>query len=202
MITHPNRLARLTSLAAVAALVCSPFLCTCSSADACTPGHTAGVDLSNWNEWAFGYDGRAVVQTFFAEDTIISAMTVWRSYGEYGSYNGIHLMLGATDSTGMPVTAQILFDGPVLKVVGGGVNPVEYRYEFNPPIVVPRRDTFAVYFISNPCGDTFNLYRLLTCTRVGHSGEHGVAGAPAGYAPFRSTARPRISASSSSSAIP
>ena len=122
------------------------------------PNRSIGVDLFEWDDSAFGYDGRAVVQTFFAEDTLISAITIWRSYGEDSSYNGIHLMIGETDSTGMPVTSEILYNGPVLKVFGDGANPIEYRYEFNPPIAVPRRDTFAVYFISNPCDGTLNLY--------------------------------------------
>jgi hypothetical protein len=45
---------------------------------------------------------RAVVQTFYAEDTLISALTVWRSSYEYANYNSIYLYFGETDSTGMP----------------------------------------------------------------------------------------------------
>jgi hypothetical protein len=128
-------------------------------ADTCASGHSIGVDISEWDEWAFGYLGRAVVQTFFAEDTLISAITVWRQSSENLNFNGIYIYVGETDSTGMPLTDHILAQGPTLQRLGDGVSPAEYRYVFDPPLAVPRRDTLAAYFVSNPCGDTFNLFR-------------------------------------------
>lgn len=140
------------------ALLGPMFVAAPAAAQPCAANRSIGVDISEWDEWAFGYLGRAVVQTFFAEDTLISSLTVWRSYYEYGDYNGLYLYFGETDSTGMPLTDRIFAQWPALKVLGDGVTPTEYRYEFNPPIAVPRRDTFAVYFVSEPCGDTFNIY--------------------------------------------
>jgi hypothetical protein len=171
MISYPSSLARSASIVAVAALMCLPFSWARGSADPCAPNRTAGVDISEWDDAAYGYFGRAVVQTFFAEDTLITAITVWRVATENNYFDGIYVYVGETDSTGMPLTDHILARGSTLDKLGDGISPAAYRYEFSPPLAVPRGDTIAAYFVSEPCDNSFNLYMAKDTQYTGGSSE-------------------------------
>jgi len=161
-------MASLIGLASLLAGVVAPV--PAATSGSCSTGRSVGVDISQWDEWAFGYHGRAVVQTFLADDTLISALTFWRSVNEDSAYFSLHLLIGETDSTGMPRTDRILVDWPnLLRVDGDGISPTEYRVEFNPPIALARRDTFAIYFVSDPCDGWFNLYMAQNAPYAGGS---------------------------------
>lgn len=130
-----------------------------ASADACAAGSSVGVDISKWDDSAFGWRGQGIVQTFFAEDTLITSLTFWRSVYEDSAYFSLHFFISETDSAGTPRPDRLLLAWPYeIRQDGDGVSPTEYRIVFDPPIALARRDTFAMYFVSHPCDGWFNLY--------------------------------------------
>jgi hypothetical protein len=172
MNAYRKLLALLASIIVTATLSAAPFAVTHAYGDPCTATRSVGVDIVERTTTAGAFLGKSVVQTFFAEDTLIGAITMWRANSQ--PVNGIRLEIDETDSTGMPLTDRPLLVWPVVLTMpadstADSTSPTEYRYEFNPPFAVPRRDTFAVNFISDPCIDIFDLHVAKDTPSVGGS---------------------------------
>ena len=132
---------------------------TMSSAQTCPVARTVAVEIDQSAGGIGGYWGRAVGQTFFAEGLAIGAFTVWRWPTQDTTFASIHLYIMETDSTGRPRPDRLIVSWPQsLNRFGDGVNPIEYRFEFDPPIVLARRDTYAVFLASDPCYGWFDVY--------------------------------------------
>jgi hypothetical protein len=101
--------------------------------------------------------GEGPGQTFVAEDTLISAITVWRHPVETPNPAEMKLWITELDSTGRPRASRIVFEGPVLQVShGDGIHPIAIRFELDPPAVLPHRGKFA-FFVQNQCYWFFDL---------------------------------------------
>jgi len=114
-------------------------------------------------EWGTGQGalalGEAVGQVFSAkEDTLISAITVWRWAGQDSNLAGWHLWIAKADSTGRPIPGSVLLDGPTLPGrYGDGITPTPFRFEFDPPFTLPGRGNYEFAINDSPCYGTIRL---------------------------------------------
>ena len=144
-------------------LVLACALTTISSvaccADSCT-SYSVGVDTSLATSGSASTLREAVGQTFYATDTLISAVTIWRIPAEVNWGSGARIFILPTDSTGTPTTPALLVGPAVFNPVGDGIHPIEMTYSFDPPYVLPSRGTYEVAFLAEPCsGDIAFLAR-------------------------------------------
>lgn len=96
--------------------------------------------------------GEAPGQTFYAEDTLITAITVWRIASQDTNRAPMKLWIVNCDSTGRPRNDQIVFDGPAIISMYG----VEVRFDLDPPAILPRRGRYA-FMVQNMCDYIFDL---------------------------------------------
>jgi hypothetical protein len=119
--------------------------------DPCSP-NSIGVDTSVAKGADFVNLGEAIGQTFTATDTVISCITFWRNAAVETSYTGFHLYVVGTDSTGEPVPAALVLNGPtVFNPYGDGSHAIPFRFVFNPPLLLPRSGTYEAAVQANPC---------------------------------------------------
>jgi hypothetical protein len=143
-----------------AATLCGLAVCLHTGASAvpsygdCVPV-VIGLDPSQANGSSGAVLGHGVGQTFAARDTLIHSLTVWRV--EPTSTIGVHLYIVGTDSTGRPDATKILQDGPTLNIYGDGTYPVEFKWTFDPPVVLPSRGEYAFFLFQDPCAIYFDI---------------------------------------------
>ena len=117
---------------------------------------SSGIDTSKATSHDGIYFGEAIGQTFFASDSLISSITVWRWAGEDTNYAGWHLYIADTDSLGRPNTNAIILDGPsIYNFFGDGIHHIPFRFVFDPPFALPHRGTFEFAVQAVPCSGTF-----------------------------------------------
>lgn len=144
--------------AVIVALVGSSLaqVATAQAAAGCSPT-TFLIDTTGSVRTIAAIWGEAPGQTFIAEDTLVTSITVWRWAVQSPNDAPMKLWITEVDSTGRPRNNRVVFEGPWLQVIyGDGVHPIEIRYELDPPAVLPRRGKFA-FFIQNPCSYFFDL---------------------------------------------
>jgi len=101
--------------------------------------------------------GEGPGETFVTNDTLVSAITVWRRAEQADNISGMKLWITEVDSTGRPLYYRVVFEGPVLEVrFGDGVHPVQIRFGLDPPAVLPHRGKFA-FSVQNQCDWFFDL---------------------------------------------
>jgi hypothetical protein len=96
--------------------------------------------------------GDAVGQTFFAEDTILTKLTVWR--WPFQTTIGVHLFITAVDTNRVPprpMTDSILLDGPTLTINTPPPALIELPFVIDPPLVLPRRGLYAFFLQNEGC---------------------------------------------------
>ena len=99
---------------------------------------TVGLDTSYYNTSLSVDLGFAVGQTFYAAQTEIAAITVWRIPDEANFTTPSRIFIMGLDSTGVPDVYNILQDGPALPwPQGDGVHATPLRFDFDPPVVLP-----------------------------------------------------------------
>ena len=115
----------------------------------------AGLDTTHSNFRGGPFLGQAYGQTFFAPDTLISSLTVWRSAGNQ-SVIGAKLYITDVDTTRTPPypnVHSIVLDGPVVHVYDsdppGQLIPM--RFSFDPPFALPRAGTYAFFLQAENC---------------------------------------------------
>jgi hypothetical protein len=106
-------------------------------------------------------DGEAPGETFVADDTLISSISVWRAAFEANDADPMKLWITEVDSSGLPLADRVVLDGPMIQATGDGVHPTEVRYSFSPPIALPRRGPYFLA-IQEPCYGYFDLLATLT----------------------------------------
>ena len=113
---------------------------------------TVGLDPSLWNTGRGTFFGRALGQTFFAPDTIITRITVWRPPNIIDVV-GAHLFVTTVDSTQRPVTQEILQDGPTIVVRDSDPPGQLIRMDFpiEPPLALPRPGLYAFFVQRENC---------------------------------------------------
>ena len=114
--------------------------------------------------------GEGLGQTFVADDTLIRSVVLWRIAGEDTNYVGMRLFVYETDSSSVypsgvvPNPNRRVLNGKTVVVpFGDGVHPVEFKWDFDPPLALPHRGTFAFFVFQDPCGlaylDVLTLYQ-------------------------------------------
>jgi len=136
---------------------------------------TIGVPVSLATRACYNTFGNAQGETFFADDTLISSITVWRWPGNITL--GLQLFIAGTrpvtTGTGyVPLTSPLLYSAPV---VSGGYSdslghPVPIRWVFDPPVALPRRGEY-VFWIQNDRCDAFDY--PIECYEGGDAYPHG-----------------------------
>jgi hypothetical protein len=133
----------------------------------------AGHDLSHGNSGAISYSGKSLAQVFFAPDTLISSVTVWRPASEQGFAAGMHLYLCGVDSTLRPLPAtDVLLNGPTLYLQVAGSAPAPVRFEFDPPFALPRVGHYALA-IKEEDPYCRNIMPLVVDTTMSYNEGHG-----------------------------
>jgi len=111
-----------------------------------------GIDTSQATSSASPLLGEAPGQTFFARDTLIHSLTVWRIASEDTNLFGMHLYITRADSTGKPLLDQIVLNGPTLyNPYGDGIHPVPFQWLFDPPLTLPGTGHYAFFLALSPC---------------------------------------------------
>ena len=125
---------------------------------------TVGLDPSIWNTGRGTFFGRALGQTFLAEDTVITRITVWRPPNIIDVV-GAHLFITTVDTaTQRPVTQGILQNGPTVVVRDSDPPGQLIRMDFviEPPLLLPGLGLYAFFLQREGCdsGET----RLIAST--------------------------------------
>lgn len=124
------------------------------------PCGLVAIELDPSQAGGFGgsYLGRCVGQSFFAPETLVTSLTVWRAAIQAGSVIGMHLFLTEADSSGSPFLDRIVLDGPTVFNLGGdGVTPTPFTWTFDPPVVLPRVGYYAFFLCQDPCHVYFDV---------------------------------------------
>jgi hypothetical protein len=104
--------------------------------------------------------GMSPGQTFVATDTVLSAITVWRRAIPNPNPSEMRMVVTEVDSTGRPRGDRVLYYGTLFAVAeGDGINPVEIRVDFEPPLLLPGSGKYA-FFVQQQCS---YFFYLLTC---------------------------------------
>ena len=122
----------------------------------CLPS-TFLIDTTGWVNAVPAFWGTGLGQTFIAQDTLISAITVWRPPSQTPNDSPMKLWITKLDSLGRPRASLTVYEGPTIQVIyGDSIHPIEIRFELDPPAVLPHRGKFA-FFVQNRCGYLFDL---------------------------------------------
>ncbi len=117
---------------------------------------TVGVDTSLATSSTATAFGDAFAEVFYAPDTLITSITIWRSYFIDSSFVGVKLYVANVDSLGKPNPLDLILDGPtVYNVAGDSIHPTPFTFTFSPPLVLPRAGMYEIAFQAVPCGDSF-----------------------------------------------
>lgn len=114
-----------------------------------------GIDPATWNTSRSTLLGEAIGETFYAPDTIIKALTVWRPPNDRSTI-GAHLYITGVDmayTPPRPDAHQIILDGPTIHVYDSfppGLL-IEMRFDLDPPLVLPRRGLYAWMLQAENC---------------------------------------------------
>jgi hypothetical protein len=140
-------------LAASAVILSAPRV----PADDCTP-HTIKTELSEADTALSVFLGRGYGEVVLARDTLVRSVSFFRTARPETVAVPLHFFITNVDSTGRPIAWQILQDGPVLvERFGDGVNPVRYRFSFDPPVALPRPDRYFFVVREELCAGSMNL---------------------------------------------
>ncbi len=101
-----------------------------------------GVDLSQADRFVEPFYCRGWGQVFFAGDTLIRSISVWRPAKPDSDAFARYLFITEADSIAPRTERRLLSAPPIVHQVGDGVHPVEYRWVFDPPFALPHRGLF------------------------------------------------------------
>ena len=130
------------------------MLCACVPARAGGPQYcdliAAGNDSAYWNNGTGPSLGKAIGQAFYAPESLLISITVW---SPRSVYLGVHLYICDTDASGRPIVSPPILDGPSLTAP----SPLDsgqiatLQWVFDPPLILPHRGLFVMFFKSSPC---------------------------------------------------
>ena len=101
--------------------------------------------------------GEAGGETFFARDTLIHSIAVWRPSIETPNGAGFKLWITRVDSTGAPNIDAVILSEPVQQFIfGDRVHPIKMQWSFDPPFALPGVGEY--YFtVQDYCGGFWDL---------------------------------------------
>jgi hypothetical protein len=108
------------------------------------PTSTIGRDPSAADTVVVEYLSRCVGQVFTTQDTLLVSLTIWRPALPALDSAPRHLFIVDVDSTGTPIPTSVIVDGgSIVNFTGDGTHPVPYRFQFDPPAVLPHRGRYC-----------------------------------------------------------
>jgi len=126
----------------------------------CTPV-TIGLDPAIRTMVRGTFLGGALGQTFYAPETSISRVTVWRPPNDIDAV-GTHLWITGVDTAvfvGQPITSDLLLDGPTVFIRDSDPpgQLIEMSFVIDPPLALPGPGTYAFFLQREHCdgGETF-----------------------------------------------
>jgi hypothetical protein len=110
-----------------------------SRAADCTNPTSVGVDTTGATCGVSIYLGHATGQTFFAADTVITAITAWRHAVWDTNFAILRIHILGLDEFGTPDPKKVIQDGPTVQIPYSPIyhRPTPYRFAFDPPVVLP-----------------------------------------------------------------
>ena len=145
-------------------LVAAIVVLATASAGHCAPctAESVGVDTTVASFAEYENLGSAMGETFVARDTLISSITFWRPASEYYSTAGFKLYVVGTDALGQPNTSDMILNGPVAyNDYGDSVHATPFRFEFDPPLALPRAGTYEAAIQAYPCSGVIKYLRTV-----------------------------------------
>lgn len=107
-------------------------------------GPVIGVEPARSDSVAYSYVCRGQAQVFDAADTLINAITVWGPPRVDPDYEPRYLFVLETRD-GRPSSFGWIYGPRILtNLTVDAVNPIEYRFDFDPPLVLPHLGKFAL----------------------------------------------------------
>jgi hypothetical protein len=130
--------------------------CACSS-DSIGTGLT-GVDLKFPT-----IECRAWGQVFTAEDTVVAAITIWRTATPTISFSPLHLYVLSVDANGAPNPfTGVILNGPIIMPPGAvDGQPERIEFQLSPPLVLPGRGKYF-FALKEDIGAVFTLWGFST----------------------------------------
>jgi len=111
----------------------------------CVPD-SAGVDTSLATYSSDINRGQALGETFFAPDTIVTSVTLWRIPPEHANPSSLKFWITEVDSAEVPHTHLVVYEGPMISVVSpDSTRPTRLDFTFDPPIVLPRVASYCLW---------------------------------------------------------
>ena len=101
--------------------------------------------------------GSAIGQVFFAPETLITEIDVWRP-ADYQSAIGAHIFVTGVDTTRVPAFPDVgmkFQDGPTVTVYDSDPpgQLIRVPFVFDPPVVLPHPGLYAMFFQAEDCWD-------------------------------------------------
>jgi hypothetical protein len=125
-----------------------------AAASSCPTGTVIGLDPGTWNEWGATLLGGAIGQTFFAPETLISRVTVWRPEINITAVPS-ELIITEVDTTRTPprpISSAILLQGQYVFVREGEPGQlIEMAFDLEPPLALPRPGLYAWFIRGQNC---------------------------------------------------
>ena len=122
----------------------------------CSPD-TIHVDIGLAEDGSFLDMGKCLGQTFYAADTVISRIRVWRLALNQPNVSPMKMWITTVNEYGRPLTDGVIREGPVVQVIyGDGVHHTPIDFDFDPPVVLPIRGRYA-FFVQQICTGFFSI---------------------------------------------
>jgi hypothetical protein len=125
-----------------------------AAGSSCPTGTVIGLDPGTWNESRGTFLGGAIGQTFFAPETLISRVTVWRPPNQINSV-GSQIIITEVDTTQTPprpISSAILLEGPIVFIRDGAPGElIEMAFDLEPPLALPRPGLYAWFIRRENC---------------------------------------------------
>lgn len=116
------------------------------------PSSTIGLDPTAADTVVVEYLDRCVGQVFVAPESLLVSLTVWRPAAPALDSGPRHLIIIDVDSTGAPIPNSVVIDGgSIVNFTGDGIHPVPYRFQFDPPAVLPHRGRYCFVVTYDAC---------------------------------------------------
>lgn len=142
-----------------------------SAAAACAATDTLGLDPTYSvprDSMPPAFLGMAIGQTFYAPDTLLSSFTVWRLVDPGVPATLVRLWILQADADGLFFNHPAFYEGPIQPFYGD-VEPMEMRFTFDPPLVLPGKGWYFAA-VQDPCSLFFELYTSYVDLVPGHWG--------------------------------
>lgn len=127
-----------------------------SQVGGCAPSVVSN-DTTNATNAGGPFLGSAIGQVFFAPESIITEIDVWRPAG-YVSEIGAHIFITGVDSSRSPVypdVGKIFQNGPDVTVIDSDPpgQLIRVPFVFDPPVVLPHPGYYTMFFQATGCWD-------------------------------------------------